>query len=187
MDLKRIQQLLNGNGFPCGKVDGELGPGTKAAVARFQMACNLGPWLTVDSIPGNLTQAAMLNLPHLSENFVVDELKSHGNGDCYVKRELLAALETLRSRLNMPIHVIDAYRDPQHNAEVGGVGNSQHVDGLAADIPQICSWRAVANLQIFSGIGDRHGAISHVDLRHLAGARNPTPGATPLNPARWTY
>jgi hypothetical protein len=187
MDTKQIQSLLATHGFPCGKIDGELGPNTKAAVARFQMAFNIGPWLTVDSIPGANTQAALANLPHLSQNFVVDELRSHGNGDCYVKRELLAALEKLRDLLNMPIHVIDAYRDPAHNAAVGGEQDSMHVLGYAADIPQICGWRKVASLQIFSGIGDRNGAISHIDMRHLAGANNHTPQATPLNPARWTY
>lgn len=187
MDLKRVQLLLNTNGFPCGSVDGQLGPNTKAAVARFQMACNLGPRLTVDSIPGDLTQAALANLPHLSENFVVAELQSHGDGCCYVKRELLFGLEVLRTDLNMPIHVIDAYRDPAHNADVGGEKDSMHVLGYAADIPQICSWRKVANLQIFSGIGDRWGAISHIDMRHLAGANNHTPLATPIHPARWTY
>lgn len=182
MQLTDVQVILNRNGFPCGKADGIIGPMSAEAIKKFQRACNLGPWLIIDGIPGNETQVALANLPHLSENFVVDELRSHGNGDCYVRRELVQALEKLRAELNMPIHVIDAYRDPVHNKDVGGVGGSEHIDGLAADIPQICGWRKVAGLQLFSGIGDRHGAISHVDMRHLNGGK-----FTPQNPARWTY
>lgn len=188
MNLPDVQAVLNAHGFPCGKVDGILGPNTKAAVARFQQAYN-GPdkWLTVDAVPGPKTQAALDDLPYLSPHFTVSELASHGNGDCYVKRELLAALEQLRSFVNMPLHIISAYRDPAHNQAVGGADDSMHLLGWAADIPPVCSWRAVARLEIFSGIGDRYGMISHVDLRHLAGDANHTPQATPQRPARWTY
>jgi zinc D-Ala-D-Ala carboxypeptidase len=186
MNLTDVQRALNANGFPCGKPDGVLGPATKAAVSRFQTAWNNGPWLTVDGIPGPLTQAAAAKLPQLSLHFTVDELASHGNGNCYVDRRLLVALEILRNRLGMPIHVIDAYRDPAHNKAVGGAADSWHLYGLAADIPGICGWRLVAALDVFSGIGDRAGAISHVDLRHLS-AKNLTPLATPEHPARWTY
>lgn len=186
MNLIDIQRALNDHGFPCGKPDGDLGPITKLAVTKFQEAFNIGPRLKVDGIPGPLTQAAVANLPHLSVHFLVDEVRSHGNGDCFVKRELLAALEAFRARVGIPIHVIDAYRDPTHNNAVGGATDSMHLWGLAADIPGIAGWRAVAGWQIFSGIGDRHGAISHVDLRHLS-RHNETPDATPENPARWTY
>lgn len=181
-----IQRALSANGFPCGTADGVLGPVTKLAVTKFQEAFNIGPALKVDGIPGPLTQAAIANLPNLSEHFVVDELRSHGNGDCFVKRELLVALEVFRAKIGMPLHIIDAYRDPQHNTAVGGAGDSMHLWGLAADVPQICGWRVVAGWQVWSGIGDRAGAISHVDLRHLS-PHNETPTATPVAPARWTY
>jgi len=186
MTLPDIQRALTANGFPCGTPDGVLGPATKAAVARFQTAYNNGPWLTIDGVPGPLTQKAVAQLPQLSLHFVAGELASHGNGTCYVDRQLLVALEILRNRLAMPIHVIDAYRDPAHNRSVGGASDSMHLYGLAADIPGICSWRLVAGLDVFSGIGDRYGAISHVDLRHLS-SHNETPNATPASPARWTY
>jgi hypothetical protein len=187
MQVTDIQTRLNRWGFPCGKADGVLGPATKAAVVKFQYACNLGPHLTVDGVPGERTQAALANLPHLSENFVVDELRSHGDGTCYVRRELLVGLEKLRDALNMPIHIISAYRDPAHNARVGGAELSMHKFGLAADIPGICGYRKVAGLQIFSGIGHRNGAISHVDMRHNAGSNNKTPQASPIIPVIWAY
>lgn len=187
MTLADIQALLNASGFPCGRVDGVLGPNTKAAVARFQQAYANGPWLTVDAVPGPKTMAALDDLPYLAPHFSTGELASKGNGDCYVARELLAALEQLRTFLGHPLHIIDAYRDPAHNRSVGGAADSMHLYGLAADIGPVCSWAAVARLGLFSGIGDRHGAISHVDLRHLAGDRNHTPQATPSAPARWSY
>ena len=43
-------------------------------------------------------------------------------------------LDPARERLGMPIIVNSGYRCPKHNAEVGGVKNSQHMKGEAADI-----------------------------------------------------
>lgn len=43
-------------------------------------------------------------------------------------------LQVLRDTLNAPIIINSGYRSPQHNKEVGGVPNSQHVKGMAADI-----------------------------------------------------
>lgn len=43
-------------------------------------------------------------------------------------------LQPLRDRLNMPININSGYRCPGLNKRVGGVKNSQHIFGLAADI-----------------------------------------------------
>ena len=43
-------------------------------------------------------------------------------------------LDRIRERLGVPIYINSGYRCPAHNAEVGGVPNSQHVEGTAADI-----------------------------------------------------
>ena len=43
-------------------------------------------------------------------------------------------LDPARERLGMPIIVNSGYRCPKHNEEVGGVKNSQHMKGEAADI-----------------------------------------------------
>ena len=43
-------------------------------------------------------------------------------------------LDPLRERYGKPIVVNSGYRCAKHNAEVGGVANSQHVKGEAADI-----------------------------------------------------
>lgn len=43
-------------------------------------------------------------------------------------------LEPVRERLGRPIIVNSGYRCPIHNAAVGGVANSQHLRGEAADL-----------------------------------------------------
>lgn len=48
--------------------------------------------------------------------------------------KLLELLDEIRETAGVPINVNCAYRCPSHNAEVGGVVNSQHVDGTAADL-----------------------------------------------------
>ena len=43
-------------------------------------------------------------------------------------------LDPVRERLGRPIVVNSGYRCPKHNKEVGGVSNSQHMKGEAADV-----------------------------------------------------
>lgn len=43
-------------------------------------------------------------------------------------------LDPVRDQLGETIYVTSGYRCPKHNAEVGGVPNSQHMRGEAADI-----------------------------------------------------
>ena len=45
-----------------------------------------------------------------------------------------AVLDPARERLGKPIYVNSGYRCPKHNVAVGGVPNSQHMRGEAADI-----------------------------------------------------
>lgn len=45
-----------------------------------------------------------------------------------------AVLDPARERLGKPITVNSGYRCPLHNAAVGGVANSQHMRGEAADV-----------------------------------------------------
>ncbi|WP_418497706.1 YcbK family protein [Duodenibacillus massiliensis] len=55
-------------------------------------------------------------------------------GEQQVRSELLFLLNRIRTKWGRPIIVNSAYRSPAHNAAVGGVENSYHVKGLAADI-----------------------------------------------------
>mgnify|MGYP002633363013 FL=1 len=46
-------------------------------------------------------------------------------------------LQPMRDRVGFPIKVTSAYRDPARNAAIGGVADSQHIYGMAADIQPI--------------------------------------------------
>lgn len=72
----------------------------------------------------------------LSEHFDASEFTCHhcgslGNG---ISPALIRELEKLRGIVKKPLHVNSGYRCPVHNANVGGVPNSQHKLGTAADI-----------------------------------------------------
>lgn len=47
---------------------------------------------------------------------------------------LYAVLDAIREQVGEPVFILSGYRCPQHNREVGGVPNSQHVLGTASDI-----------------------------------------------------
>lgn len=85
-------------------------------------------------------------------------------------RALLLKLDALRERVGAAIIVTSGYRCPDHNAAVGGVSNSQHVRGTAADIfaPGVgVDELADAAVAVgFDGVGRYYGAgFVHVDTR----------------------
>ena len=94
-----------------------------------------------------------------SEHFDACEFVCHccGRGAEKIDTRLIELLEELRSKVQAPIHINCGYRCPKHNAEVGGVPNSQHVEGTAADIfiPSISFDRAAQLVKSlpFDGIG----------------------------------
>ena len=55
-------------------------------------------------------------------------------GPMNVRQELVDFLNQLRLRFGKPLIVTSGYRSPEHNKAVGGVANSYHTQGLAADI-----------------------------------------------------
>lgn len=79
-------------------------------------------------------------------HFKLSEFLVHGD-ECYDIRtihnadkvinnimQLNCLLEWLRNFVGAPIYINSGYRTPIHNAIVGGVTNSQHLDGSAVDI-----------------------------------------------------
>lgn len=106
----------------------------------------------------------------MSEHFAVAELECHcGCHGLIIAAELEDRLEALRHFLgDKPIHVNCAYRCPKHNAEVGGVKNSYHTLGMAADIHvdgvSINDLALAAAWVGFSGIG-KYKTFVHVDVR----------------------
>lgn len=49
-------------------------------------------------------------------------------------------LEPLRDAFDCPVHINSGYRSARLNKLVGGVSNSNHLNGSAADIPYRDSW-----------------------------------------------
>lgn len=47
---------------------------------------------------------------------------------------LASNLQTLRHHIGIPIHINSGWRTPEHNKKVGGLPNSQHLLGKAADL-----------------------------------------------------
>jgi uncharacterized protein YcbK (DUF882 family) len=71
----------------------------------------------------------------MSKYFSEAETQCHcGCGQNHVSPLLLEKLDQMREMIGGPVELSCAYRCPSHNAEVGGVPNSQHVMGTAADV-----------------------------------------------------
>ena len=112
-----------------------------------------------------------------SEHFAKSEFVCHccGRGADKIDPRLVELLEQLRALAGKPVHLNCAYRCPTHNAEVGGVPNSQHMLGTAADItiPEIGFERARELVESidFDGTGfyppleDGGAWFIHVDVR----------------------
>jgi uncharacterized protein YcbK (DUF882 family) len=89
------------------------------------------------------------------------------------------ALDQFRELSGKPVIIDDAYRCPIHNAQVGGVPHSQHVEGNAADI-RIPGLTAADLYQIALRVPSIHGIgrADHQDYLHV--------DVRPA-PARWCY
>lgn len=73
----------------------------------------------------------------MARYFVDDEFRCSCCGalpDGGMDELLLSVLDVLRHKLGVPLVVSSGYRCSQHNADCGGVENSQHVQGNAADV-----------------------------------------------------
>jgi N-acetylmuramoyl-L-alanine amidase len=137
------------------------------------IACGITDYLVGGTAPAENTARA--------KYFSPEEMMCHGKdqGHCScgletaqrVSQRLLDLLDQLRENIGGPLSVSCMYRCPAHNSAVGGVPNSQHVQGTAADV--ICpDFLTMGEFQWyveqlpFDGIGIYpHSGFIHVDVR----------------------
>ncbi len=108
----------------------------------------------------------------LSAHFSKVELACHCCGELKIESALIEALERLRVLAGKEIIVHDGYRCPAHNQEVGGVTDSEHTRGMAADIAihglslqQMYELALQVSTFRNGGIGVYDGCFLHVDTR----------------------
>ena len=75
----------------------------------------------------------------ITKNFSLEEFKCKDGSDIPNSAllnivELARNLEVLRTSINKPITITSGYRSPKYNTKIGGVKDSQHLRGTAADI-----------------------------------------------------
>ncbi|AFA49437.1 D-Ala-D-Ala carboxypeptidase family metallohydrolase [Acetobacterium woodii] len=150
MYLKLIQEALIRAGYFPGPVDGQDGPLTRAAIKAFQSDHGL----TADGLVGALTHHALfdgstmtdadkpastIDNQQLTPHFNREEFKCccegrYCNGfPAEMNPELVGRMEAIRLVVELPIIVTSGVRCPTRNAEVGGIPNSRHLSGNAAD------------------------------------------------------
>lgn len=79
----------------------------------------------------NLELVLLFNL----NDFERDEFTCKcGCGKNEINPELIQRLQKLRNFIKAPIYIVSGFRCKEHNDDVGGVKNSQHLLGNAADI-----------------------------------------------------
>ncbi|MEV7322602.1 D-Ala-D-Ala carboxypeptidase family metallohydrolase [Streptomyces sp. NPDC093970] len=161
-------------------IDGEFGPGTAAAVRRFQAAYGLG----VDAEVGPNTQAKLNSLEqsdgstlHFNFSEFVNQSDGTFNGGklsaSQVKenvRRCMYKLEALRKKLgDKPITVNSGFRSIAHNADIGGASDSMHLYGTAADldVPGVATKTVYQKAETcgFSGLETYTVDHQHVDSR----------------------
>lgn len=153
--------------------------------------------LKVDGVCGEKTMAAILQSSSFrsvkkkggtaSPNFNFSEFACQCNGryrECrriWVSRSLIRNLERYRKKFSPDgMSIISGCRCKRHNRAVGGASQSQHVNGVAADVAPVASVNSVRGMRLFKGIGYARSnkRVCHVDVR---------PGGSRSNPATWEY
>ena len=98
---------------------------------------NKGKGLWIDSMDVTVEIGNLIffkQKPGLSQHFSRKEFSCRHCGKLTIDNRLIDKLEQLREKIGKPIKVTSGYRCPVHNKKVGGVKNSRHTKGQAADI-----------------------------------------------------
>lgn len=188
MTAKQKQLLLCC--FDClsvGGVDGIWGPQSESATRKLQHKLGIPETGIFDRNTEGETLAALAESWGADspdswwaeiEFFAPEEFACKCGGFCdgyphEIQPSLVRIADRARKYFGQPITVISGLRCPQHNARVGGVSNSQHMFGEAADIhvrgvdpDRVLSWfqsqKDVRYAYRISGTGNIHFDIEKV-------------------------
>ena len=189
MTVRQKQCLLAYLGYYAGKIDGVWGDASRKATEDFQREHRLA----ADGVFGDGTAACIREVIASGETsgqetdgtdwwkdiryFRRTEFRCPcgrcGGFPVEPQESMVRAVDEIRHWLGVPVSVVDGggsgVRCASHNAEVGGVANSQHLFGLAADLHSAASpaeMKAVAEdvMGHTGGIGLYSWGI-HVDTR----------------------
>ena len=150
MTIRQRQHLLGYLGYYTGDVDGLWGQKSRDAALRFQR--DFGG-LSVDGTVGAdteeaLKQAVAVGMPEKQEDgfwgdiryFTREEFRCKCGGrycggfPAEMKQKVVQVADRTRAHFGAPGHVVSGLRCRQHNADSGGVENSQHMPGEAIDL-----------------------------------------------------
>ena len=143
-DIKNLQTLLNKNGAKL-TVDGIIGNATVSAIKSFQKKKGLSQdgiagANTIKALGGTSTSSSSTVNWDKVKYFKKSEFKCQCGGKycngypAEMSSKLINILEELRVYFGKPITITSGLRCSKHNAAVGGVSNSMHQYGKAADI-----------------------------------------------------
>lgn len=108
----------------------------------------------------------------VSEHFKVKEFaqKDYRCDKILIESELVKVLEDVRTHFNMPVIITSGYRTPEYNKKIGGVKNSQHTKGTAADIKVKMVLASEVQRYLNCKYPDKYGigryeSFTHIDVR----------------------
>ena len=193
MTLEQKQCLLRYLGYYTGAIDGVWGEGSQLATIDFQRAYMAQE--DVDGIFGAATEKRILEVITTGEKPIDDKMSANadwwkdiryftrsefkckcGGRFCNgypveIDMNMVKIADEIRNRIGKPIQINSGIRCKTHNANVGGVSNSQHLYGNAADLgcPSGCTPEQMASIaeEIMGdtgGIGTYPWGI-HIDTR----------------------
>ena len=95
-----------------------------------------------------------------TKNFKVNEFACKHCGENEIDQRVLDMAQVIRDELGVPVRVNSGYRCEEHNRNVGGVKNSKHTKGQAADLS--CS---LGSTKMFEAVKKLHaeGKLPQLD------------------------
>ena len=105
----------------------------------------------------------------VSEHFKVREFaqKDYQCDKILIESELVEVLEDVRKHFNKPVTINSGYRTAEYNKKIGGVKNSQHTKGTAADIKVSAIPAKEVQKYLQNKYPDKYGIGSYLNFTHI--------------------